>query len=410
MTNSASPGYAVSLATHDEYQQANGESHGSNPNHCIAQNEQRQCTADQYVPEGVFRLFRCLGVRRKALLSWAIIHEQPHLALAFSMSTGALAIIIFTYSMFASTPWRWIHHGPALGYSACHIVMWVSAWFGGLPATKNKLYCCLLIACVALQFQAAIRLMMGPIGQVPFHNRLLYTCVNAMGLACWTMSSVLGLWPPDHPPAPFRSFFNPCADTAVRTLRFSDAITDMLIIRLMLEQAKQYPCFWFGEQAACSKWIIMSGFAGIFVVLDLAAGLFLAIFGSGVGRAHISPSMKSWFVLAHVVSLLCEAGIMIVTLIQLISELEGPMADSRSNRASAILLTVASFLTTVTTFSISVIARTGPAWSSGCPPGGRGRGCRPGGSGGHTSRGLSSRRADCLQNRSRIAALRARWV
>lgn len=53
------------------------------------------------------------------------------------------------------------------------------------------------------------------------------------------------------------------------------------------------PCFWFGAQQDCARWVIMSIFAGVFVVMDLAAGLFLSMLGSGVGRSHISPHMKA---------------------------------------------------------------------------------------------------------------------
>ena len=150
------------------------------------------------------KLFLRFGVRRKALLSWAVIHEQPHVVLAFSTCTSAFAIALNTYTMLLSRPWRWSHHGLVLAYSFGHSSAVLSLWFCGLAVSQTKIYYALITSCVILQFQAAVRLMLGPIEEVPFNHRLLYAVINAIALANWTIASLLGAWAPDHPSTPYR--------------------------------------------------------------------------------------------------------------------------------------------------------------------------------------------------------------
>lgn len=49
----------------------------------------------------------------------------------------------------------------------------------------------------------------------------------------------------------------------------------------------QEPCFWFGAERSCERWVIMAVCAGVAAAVDLVISLFLALTGFGEHRRHM---------------------------------------------------------------------------------------------------------------------------
>eukprot|EP00892_Ulva_mutabilis_P008904 jgi/Ulvmu1/6386/UM003_0014.1 len=302
------------------------------------------------------QLMPWIGMTPVVLMGWTTILDKPHVAFLCSTLTNLFTLVTNTsVLLFASTPMRWDHHAPTIVYALFHFSTSAMMLRRGPAIAKTKLYNALLVPAIFLQFIVAVRLMLGPLEHVPFGNRLVFVLVNSTAVWCWAFTSMTGAWAPDHPPQPFRSLVEPVADATVRALRLTDAITDMLIIRLMLGQAQE-PCYWFGALGGCMKWTIMAAAAGCFAVADLGSGLFLAMSGSGIGRTHISKRMRRIFTIAHITSFSCELGILIVTLVKLFSEFRIPESSVTSEaKRNSIALTIVSFMITIITFSVTMV-------------------------------------------------------
>lgn len=221
--------------------------------------------------------------------------------------------------------------------------------------TKMKAYYALALTVLATEMPLSIRLLLGPLDLVPFRNRLAYIVLNAFCSWCQLFSAQVGAWEPDSPAAPYRNLTAPLLIATIRNLRIADAITDTMIIKLMLAQA-QAPCFWFGVEGGCLRWTVIAALTAIFSVVDFVTSMYLVMGGAADASIKASERALRVYRWAHTVSFLCELGILSVTLVNLLSKFEEPaVVVSAAERRNAISMTAASFVVTLASFSLTML-------------------------------------------------------
>jgi hypothetical protein len=77
-----------------------------------------------------------------------------------------------------------------------------------------------------------------PAEKSPFQNRLVYTAVYAVAAWLGTLSGLCGLSENELPAEPYTSCWKPAFVALVRTARLMDGMTDLSVIRSLLDKVR----------------------------------------------------------------------------------------------------------------------------------------------------------------------------
>lgn len=70
--------------------------------------------------------------------------------------------------------------------------------------TKSKVYIVIAASSIAAHIYNTLRLLLGRIEHVPFHNRVVFVAVISVGMWATHFTALLGMWIMDHPAEPYR--------------------------------------------------------------------------------------------------------------------------------------------------------------------------------------------------------------
>lgn len=157
------------------------------------------------VPDWLLALLSWLWVLPQAWDGWSTVHRKPHHAFVCSMLAGFAALCLNIWILGVSIqPVRLNHMIPFSVYVTCHLTALLLVWRHGPPTTKTNFRNAAYGVSALLHAYMTVRLMIGPVGHMPFADRLVYTCSNAAVTWMWFMASLLGCWASDIPPEPHR--------------------------------------------------------------------------------------------------------------------------------------------------------------------------------------------------------------
>ena len=137
--------------------------------------------------------------------AWATIHVKPHIAcISCLLCLFAAEAVVAPIFIFASKPFRWLHHSAYVAHMFFFYTSFCALWRGG-PRSGDTL---LLRGCVYISISTYIAvvltLLLGPIEACPFRSRLVTLTVNAVFLWLTALASFCGSWTPDLPKHPYR--------------------------------------------------------------------------------------------------------------------------------------------------------------------------------------------------------------
>lgn len=157
------------------------------------------------VPDWFRRLCLRLGMSDSAPDGWLVYHVKPHVAcfvcLAATFAGAAISAPIY---IFASHPFRWLHHSLSFAYSLAHFALFGIIWREGpLGARKWPARLC-MCAIVATMGISNLMMILGPEEHCVFGSRLLFIAIYFLFMWLTTCACFLGCWAPDQPAQPYR--------------------------------------------------------------------------------------------------------------------------------------------------------------------------------------------------------------
>lgn len=237
--------------------------------------------------------FYRLGVRSDAWDGWATIHENPHRLFLAHFLVWFVALTRASFVTITSRPIRWGHHLPCAMLLTSNLIWIVILWRWGPIAARTRACYATGFVTIGMQLVISISLMLGPTEWSPFGSRLTFICLDALAVWLGSLCGQFGSWAPDHPSQPHRyevrpmgmhvlciitvscipdlglscrvrsmlpsqwmhtfhagqrelfsseaccrTFAEPLVTATVRALRVTDAITDMYVIKVMLQRVR----------------------------------------------------------------------------------------------------------------------------------------------------------------------------
>ena len=182
-----------------------------------------------------------LGMTPTACSDWAKLHVNPLVAAGYfffsnvgvhsvdlSLLCGMLNfrspyIYVCTLTMFLnlilSVPLKLLvlRYGPSL--------------------VDHKLFSFGMLVSLALLLPSILLGFLGPIGAVPFHNRFYFICLVSFEVFFASHGMTSGASKGEHPVRPRTSIFRPFVRGSIRAVQIVDSLTDVAVIRTLLEQA-----------------------------------------------------------------------------------------------------------------------------------------------------------------------------
>jgi hypothetical protein len=195
-------------------------------------------------PDNLVRLCKCLGMHASAAHGWTVISMKPRAAICIFFFCNTLCIIIcflnFGIGLLQSS-WQ-----PYLGialvpFFMMEVVIASLFWRNGPMFAKTKLYALLFLVWLCAGGPVPVLTYLGPPAALPFNSLLTNTLLGGAAILFSNVANKLGRLPMDHPPEPMPNFRFVFFDAYVRTLRVMDALTDMILVRLLATKVVHHP-------------------------------------------------------------------------------------------------------------------------------------------------------------------------
>jgi hypothetical protein len=203
--------------------------------------EQHSHTQDSAPPAYVVWLRR-LGMKPGAPQSWAQVHEKPWIPMS-QIFSFEIASVFFT--VLAGSPiTRWKYSCPMLVSNFTRLLHLVFTWRQGVPYLYTK--SCLVLDLMSFfpTIWLSIAIFTASLETAPFNNRLLCTCL--MGMSIWFAVATMKSGNSRHV-IPDKPYSGPMLSqfwaAFVSTFRTLDALTDMTMIRVVLEKVRYSQCW-----------------------------------------------------------------------------------------------------------------------------------------------------------------------
>lgn len=185
---------------------------------------------------GFQKACRRLGMAETAADAWAEWHVKPMLNLFVCMGSTVLFCAIVMATFLLGLPLHgWYPLVFIVGYGVAQAIQFGFYWrrgprHAGTPAHYIG-FAFIMLFLLALMIPA----IAGPPQLVPFNNRLLTTALLTVALWLFVVSGYTGASAPDKPSVPHITFAAPLLKAAWATVRVMDPITDMILVRMLLE-------------------------------------------------------------------------------------------------------------------------------------------------------------------------------
>lgn len=190
-----------------------------------------------------------LGMATYAAAAWEEWHIKPTRIFAVCMGS-----VVCCYSTIMGTflPGcqvdSWYPLPFLLGYGIAQMVQFGFYWrrgprHAGTPAHYTGVASMML--CI---FALIIPAIAGPVRLVPFQNRLLTTVLLSIAVWLFVLGGYTGASAPDKPPTPYKTMAVPLLKATWTTVRVMDPITDMVLVRMLLELVRWTALVNFSQQ------------------------------------------------------------------------------------------------------------------------------------------------------------------
>jgi hypothetical protein len=219
-------------------------------------------------PDNLVHLCKCLGMHASAVHGWTAMSTKPRAAICIFFFCNTLCIIIcflnFGIGLLHSS-WQ-----PYLGIAVVPFFMMEVLiaslfWRNGPMFAKTKSYSLLFLVWLCAGGPVPVLTYLGPPATLPFNSLLANTLLGGAAILFSNVANKLGRLPMDHPPKPMPNFRFVFFDAYVRTLRVMDALTDMILIRLLATKVVHHTvvlcCNWHDEgdeRVLCSSTSVAS--------------------------------------------------------------------------------------------------------------------------------------------------------
>jgi hypothetical protein len=205
-------------------------------------------------PDNLVRLCKCLGMHTSAAHGWTAISMKPRAAICifFVCITLCISTLFLNFGIgLLHSSWQ-PYLGIALSpFFTMEVVMAALFWRNGPMFAKTKLYALLFLVWLCAGGPVPVLTYLGPPAALPFNSLLTNTLLGGAAILVSNVANKLGRLPMDHPPEPMPNFRFVFFDAYVRTLRVMDALTDMILIRLLATKVAHRPvvlcCIWHDE-------------------------------------------------------------------------------------------------------------------------------------------------------------------
>lgn len=182
------------------------------------------------------QLCRRLGMLEDAARHWEQWHVKPfsNMVVCMGSGLGCGVLLLVTFTLGSSFN-GWYPHVFVFSYSVVQTVNLMFFWRRGPGHSgthAHSICVCLLILCF---FAFSIPAIAGPLPLVPFENRLITTATISLALWLLSFSGYTGGSAADRPEVPHTSFAAPLLTATWVTVRVMDPVTDMILVRLILE-------------------------------------------------------------------------------------------------------------------------------------------------------------------------------
>lgn len=294
-------------------------------------------------------LFLRCGMPESAWQDWGKMHVSPLVAIAhfyiFQILLHAIEIYMVTGMHLDNSIYFWGVTLPYILHAALSVVADGYGWIYGPSFVHRKIYPPLFFLTVVSSLPLYYVAYLGPESAVPWNNRFYFACVHVVCIWFATQTMVAGKVKGMHPAEPRTSILGPAVQATMSTMLLWDAITDITVLKSLVEQARSQiclfcantrpirpkrirwfglaiqdtignfcaagitgsmervfglqidnGCWWFGTEGRCSAWIWLSATFGVCAFLDFASvkGLELLGFKNGANSKRIQryrPSM-----------------------------------------------------------------------------------------------------------------------
>eukprot|EP00892_Ulva_mutabilis_P000460 jgi/Ulvmu1/10414/UM062_0010.1 len=300
---------------------------------------------------------RRLGMVDEAATEWEKWHVKPLRTLVVCMGSAVGFCLVIAVTFTLGFPLDgWYPHVFVVSYVTVQTIHFGFFWRRGPLYSQSRVYSVCLPLILLSTFAVMIPAIAGPLTLVPFKNRLVATAAASAAVWLISLSGYTGASLGDQPETPHSSFSTALLAATWTTVRVMDPLTDMVLIRLMLELAEP-PCYWFGRTAPCWRYHLLAILTGAFTSLYLLASVGLGVFGGLLQQPQYQKRLRWVFLAVHGTSFLCEAALVSVTLLKLFTEARDPRFG-RSDPAAVRQLRINTAVTTVS-FAFTAVAFVG---------------------------------------------------
>lgn len=192
------------------------------------------------------RLCRRLGMVDAAAPRWEQWHVRalPNMIVCMGSCLACWVLLLVTFTLGCSLD-RWYPHVLVFAYGVIQGLNMLFFWRRGPGHSDTRFHFICIALVILLIFAVSIPAIAGPLALVPFKNRLAATTSISLAIWLFLLSGYTGGSAESRPAVPHTAFTGPLLTATWVTVRIMDPVTDMVLVRLMLELV----CSWKLKQS-----------------------------------------------------------------------------------------------------------------------------------------------------------------
>ena len=187
-----------------------------------------------------------LGMSSSAWHAFGKMHVNPLTAIQHSVASDVGLSVFYAYTA-TGLPFNhsWVFYVVTCSHMINTIgVIGISCvfWRVGPALACHRLFPAIQALITLLSMPIHYAGYLGPLFAVPWHNRLKFVCVNAFSHFFVTQTCLAGKVQGEHPAEPRTSIIRPMLEGTIRTLQMVDALTDLSMIRTLIDVVWIFSC------------------------------------------------------------------------------------------------------------------------------------------------------------------------
>lgn len=187
---------------------------------------------------------KCLwpGMTSTAWEGWGTLHVKPHVAACYYFSATAAMQVAGTCCLIGMPDFRALGPVSLLAFLVYGVLLGLAFWrYGPCVVVHNRLYPAALLLYAILGLPSMLMGYLGSSDMAPYGNKLLFIGLNTVGMFGASHMMAAGGSKGEHPAQPRASILWPCVRGTIRAVQVMDALTNLAVIRTLLDQACPHP-------------------------------------------------------------------------------------------------------------------------------------------------------------------------